>query len=88
MMRPEFILHYLAAIPSEKAVQDSFDSIFPTNLGIQLGSRLEESLVSGVLEHANQIYDEYDESRAKVVLANKSAELQSDFRKQYEGEND
>ena len=57
MMRPEFILHFLAAIPSASAVQNSYDSIFPTIL---------------------------DDSRAQVLLAKASTQLQSDFSKQYE----
>ena len=84
MMRPEFILHFLATVPSAKAVQESYESIFPTILGVKLGNRMEETAFKEIISKAREVYDEVDESRAKVFLAKASARLQSDFKKQYE----
>lgn len=84
MMRPEFILHFLATVPSAKAVQESYESIFPTILGVKLGNRMEETAFKEIISKAREVYDEVDESRAKVLLAKASARLQSDFKKQYE----
>ena len=84
MMRPEFILHFLAAIPSAKAVQGSYDSIFPTILGVKLGNRMDESSFKKIIAKAREVHDDVDESRAKVLLAKASAQLQSDFLKRYE----
>ena len=84
MMRPEFILHFLAALPSKKSVQDSYDSIFPTILGVKLGNRMDESAFKKIIANARELHDGIDESRAKVLLAKASAQLQSDFLKQYE----
>lgn len=84
MMRPEFILHFLASIPSVKAIQESYESIFPSILGVKLGNRMEERAFKAIISNAREVHDEIDESRAKVVLANASSQLQSDFFKQYE----
>lgn len=84
MMRPEFILHFLAALPSKKSVQDSYDRIFPTILGVKLGNRMDERAFKKIIASAREVHDGVDESRAKVLLAKASAQLQSDFLKQYE----
>lgn len=84
MMRPEFVLHFLAAIPSAKAVQSSYDSIFPTILGVKLGNRMDEAAFKAIIAKAREVYDEVDDSRARVLLAKASAQLQSDFLKRYE----
>lgn len=84
MMRPEFVLHFLAALPSAKAVQTSYDRIFPTILGVKLGNRMDESAFKRIISKAREVYDDVDHSRAKVLLANASAQLQSDFLKRYE----
>lgn len=84
MMRPEFILHFLAALPSAKSVQDSYDSIFPTILGVKLGNRMEDTAFKKIIASAREVHDGVDESRARVLLAKASAQLQSDFLKQYE----
>ena len=83
MMRPEFILHFLASIPSSKEVQGSFDQIFPSILGVKLGNRMNESAFKKIIGQARAVYDEVDSSRAKVLLAKASSDLQSDFLKRY-----
>ena len=83
MMRPEFALHLLAIIPSKKDVQNSYAEIFPSILGVKLGNRIDEETLKTFIKKTKQTF-EMDESRAKVVLATKAAELQSDFKKEYE----
>ncbi len=84
MMRPEFLIHYLASIPSAKSVQSSYDKIFPSMLGVKLGNRMDEDAFKKIISKAKEVYDEIDDSRAKVLLAEASTQLQSDFQKQYE----
>ena len=36
IMRPEFLLNYIALSPSSKAVAESYRAVFPTILGIRL----------------------------------------------------
>lgn len=84
MMRPEFVLHFLASVPSAKAVQDSFESIFPSILGVKLGNRMDEIAFKQIISKAREVHENIDESRAQVLLAKASAQLQSDFVKRYE----
>lgn len=84
MMRPEFILHFLAAIPSAKAVQGSYDNIFPSILGVKLGNRMDENAFKAIISNAREVHSDVDDSRARVLLAKATAQLQSDFLKKYE----
>jgi len=87
MMRPEFILHFLASLPSAKAVQKSYDRIFPTLLGVKLGNRMEDSAFKKIISEARTAHNEMGAARAEVIMANISAQLQSDFDKKYHESN-
>ena len=82
MMRPEFILYFLSSLPSATEIQESYTKIFPTVLGIKLSNRVEETVFKEIIEQAREAA-EVDESRIRVILANGSARLQSDFLKKY-----
>ena len=45
---------------------------------------MDERAFKKIITRARELHDGGDESRAKVLLANTSAQLQSDFRKGYE----
>lgn len=83
MMRPEFLLHFIALSPSEESVRRSFNTIFPTLLGIRLSSRMDSATFKSAMD---QISDSFsvDEARARVRLENLSNQLKSDFFKQYD----
>lgn len=83
MMRPEFILHFLSEIPSSSDVKKSYKDVFPSILGVQLGNRMDEMAFKKIIGEAKDVYSSFDESRAKVVLATKTSQLQSDFFKRY-----
>ena len=78
LMRPEFIVHFLASFPPVADVQKSYEKIFPTMLGIKLSSRMDEEAFKKIIEEARGFL-EVDESRAKVMLANASARLQANW---------
>lgn len=84
MMRPEFILHFLANLPSATQVQISYDQVFPSILGVRLGNRMDERAFKEIVGKALDVYDQMDKSRAKVFLSRASEQLQSDFAKRYE----
>ena len=84
MMRPEFVLHFLSAMPSTAEVQKSFADVFPSILGIRLGNRMDERSFLKVIDKAKSVFDSNNESRAKVVLARATEELQADFIKKYD----
>lgn len=84
MMRPEFILHFLAKIPDKHDVIKSYEEVFPSILGIRLGNRMNEEAFKALIEKAKGVFDATDDSRARVVLAKGATDLQSNFRKKYE----
>ncbi|MER8951753.1 hypothetical protein NKH98_03285 [Mesorhizobium sp. M0833] len=83
MMRPEFLLHFIALSPSAEKVRQSYETVFPTLLGVRLSSRLREDIFKSALDEIGKAF-EVDEARAAVRLADLSNQLKSDFLKQYE----
>jgi hypothetical protein len=83
MMRPEFLLHFIALSPSAEKVRKSFETIFPTILGVRLSSRLREDLFKNTLTEIGEAFA-VDEARAAVRLAQLSNQLKGDFLKQYD----
>lgn len=81
LMRPEFIVHFLASFPPVADVQKSYKEIFPTMLGVKLSNRMDEEAFKKILDEAREVFD-MDESRVKVVLANASAKLQANWLRQ------
>ncbi len=83
-MQPEFILHFLANLPSATQVKISYDQVFPSILGVRLGNRMDERAFKEIVGKALDVYDQMDKSCAKVFLSRASEQLQSDFAKRYE----
>lgn len=82
MMRPEFLLHFIGLSPSAEKVRQSYETIFPTLLGVRLSSRLREDIFKSTLSEIKAAF-EVDEARAQVKLADLSNQLKGDFFKQY-----
>ena len=65
MMRPEFLMSYVAAFaPELKEVRDGFEKIFPTALGARLSARLSSNVFDKVLGQAAEVAA-YDDARAR-----------------------
>lgn len=84
MLRPEFILHFLTMMPSTSDLKGSYNEVFPSILGVRLGNRMDEKAFRTVIRKAKEVFDQMDDSRARVVLSNETAKLQSDFLKKYD----
>lgn len=85
IMRPEFLLNYIALMPSKKEVAESYKSIFPTVLGVSLSKRAPAGLLHQVLTSAREAFS-VDNSRAKAKLNELSDRLKSDQLRIYETE--
>lgn len=83
IMRPEFLLNYIALMPTKKDVADSYRSIFPTILGVTLSKRAPTGLLHEVLKSAREAFG-VDNSRAKSMLNDFSDKLKSDLLRVYE----
>ena len=83
IIRPEFILNFIALSPTTEAVRASYGNIFPTLLGVRLSNRMRDEVFHDVIRRVKEIYA-MDEARAKVQMAQLSTQLKGDNYKQYE----
>ena len=83
IMRPEFILNFIALSPKTAEVRESYEKIFPTLLGVKLANRMREDIFHKVINQAKELRD-YDEARIKVMMSEMSNRLKGDNIKEYE----
>ena len=83
MMRPEFILNFIALAPSLREVKESYRTVFPSILGVQLSNRLGAGVFRKVMGDANEIW-QTDESRASAMITELLDALKGDNLKVYE----
>jgi hypothetical protein len=53
LMRPEFLLNFFSLSPSVRDIRESYKTIFPSVMGIQMGNRLPDKLFHRVLEQVD-----------------------------------
>lgn len=53
IMRPEFLLNFFSLSPSVRDIRESYKTIFPSVMGIQMGNRLPDELFHKVLEQVD-----------------------------------
>lgn len=82
ILRPEFLLNFLALAPSAEEVRDAYRGIFPTALGVQLSKRMDEAVFLGLMERVRRIASlEPERRQAQMTLT--LDELKGDFAKVY-----
>ena len=83
IMRPEFLLNFIALSPTLSTIRKNYESIFPTLLGIKLSNRMREELYRSVMRKIRDVR-EVDEARAIVKMSELSNQLKGDNYKEYE----
>ncbi|WP_165324657.1 hypothetical protein [Rhizorhabdus phycosphaerae] len=83
MMRPELLLHYIAMSPSKAEVHASYESIFPTALGVRLSSGLRDAEFKKVMRDASEI-SKVDDARAAAMVTEMTEKLKADVHKQFD----
>lgn len=53
IMRPEFLLNFFSLSPSVRDIRESYKTIFPSVMGIQMGNRLPDELFHKVLKQVD-----------------------------------
>lgn len=53
IMRPEFLLNFFSLSPSVRDIRESYKTIFPSVMGIQMGNRLPDELFHKVLDQVD-----------------------------------
>ena len=85
IMRPEFLLNFIALSPTTEEVRRAYEAVFPTLLGIKLSNRMREDLFQELMRNAKDAMS-VDDARARVMMGEYSDRLKGDFYKQYEVE--
>jgi hypothetical protein len=85
IMRPEFLLKYIAFAPDKREVSNSYNEIFPTVLGVSLSKRVDKTVLHAGLTAAREAYS-VDESRARAIIKELADKLMSDQIRIYETE--
>ncbi|WP_435656932.1 hypothetical protein [Brucella pituitosa] len=83
IIRPEFILNFVALSPRLEEVRKSYNTVFPTLLGVRLANRMREDIFHDVMDKAKE-YLHIDDARVKVMLATMSNSLKGDNNKHYD----
>ena len=83
IIRPEFILNFVALSPTTEQVRQSYNTIFPSLLGVRLSNRMREDIFHDAMQRVKEMR-EVDEPRAKTMMAEMSNKLKGDNFKAYE----
>lgn len=83
MMRPEFLLNFLAFAPSAAEVRATYANVFPTVLGVQLSKRMDENVFHGLMKKVRES-EMIEPGRRKAQMAQLVDDLKGDFRKEYQ----
>lgn len=82
MMRPDFLLNFLAFAPAAADARRTFSNIFPSTLGIRLSRRMDEDSFRKIMSDVKDA-EELDDSRRLAVMARLADQLKTDFVKRY-----
>jgi len=82
IMRPEYILNYIAMSPSCSQVRNSFKEIFPSVFGIQLGHRLRDDVFHDVMKNVGE-WKGYESGRITALMSDLSDKLKTDRLRRY-----
>ena len=85
IMRPEFLLNFIALSPTTEEVRRAYETVFPTLLGVKLSNRLREDLFHDLMRKVKDAMS-VDDARARVMMGEYSDRLKGDSYKQYEVE--
>ncbi|MCY4305724.1 MAG: hypothetical protein OXC62_13250 [Aestuariivita sp.] len=83
IIRPEFILNFIALSPTTEEVRQSYNIVFPTLLGIRLSSRMKKGVFQDVMGRVQDVR-KVDGARANAMMIEMSNKLKGDNFKQYE----
>lgn len=83
IMRPEYILNFIAMSPKCEDVRKSFSGIFPSTFGVQLGNRLKDEVFHKVLSDVKQ-WKNYSPGRITTLMSDLSDKLKTDWLRRYD----
>lgn len=84
IMRPEFILNFVALSPKAAHVRESFRELLPTTVGLQLGHHLKPDVMHRLLSGTEE-WASLSPERVAVMIGERVNRLKHDRLKQYVG---
>jgi len=85
LMRPEFILNFIALSPTTAEVRETYKNIFPAILGVRLAGRMRDDIFHDLMAKVKEAQS-LEEGRRQAIAADMSNRLKGDFYKEYERE--
>ena len=85
IMRPEFLLNFIALSPTTEEIRRAYEAVFPTLLGVKLSNRMREDLFHKLMKNVKDAMS-VDDARVRVKMDEYSNHLKGDSYKQYEVE--
>ncbi len=82
IMRPEFLLNFLALAPTLGEVRAAFQDVFPAALGMQLSKRMSDDSFHKMMKSVREA-EGLEDGRRLAVMANLADQLKSDLDKRY-----
>ena len=82
MMRPEFLLNYIGLSPALSEVVKSYETIFPSSLGVRLASGIGDADFNKVMRDASALSG-VDDARADAMVAAITEKLQGNVNKDF-----
>jgi hypothetical protein len=82
IMRPEFILNFIALAPKAASVRKSFRDLLPTTVGLQLGQHLKPEVMHQLLSGTEE-WASLTPERVSVIIGDRVNRLKHDRLKRY-----
>lgn len=82
IMRPEFLLNFVALAPSASAVRESFKQLLPSTVGLQLGQHLKPEIMQQLLAGTEE-WASLPKDRVTIIIGERVNRLKFDRYKQY-----
>ncbi len=83
MMRPEFLLNFIAMVPRLADVRATYRQVFPSLLGMRLADRVKEDVYRDMMKKVREAAS-LEPGRVEALVAQYSDKLKSDFGRIYE----
>lgn len=83
LMRPEFLLNFIALTPLKDDVRASYQTIFPSLLGVRLSNRMDESAFKEIIRKISEAQT-LDEARAKALASEYADKLKGDTYRKFD----
>jgi hypothetical protein len=82
LMRPEFLLNFLALSPTAAEGRRALDSMFPSIHAVRLASRVDETEFHRLMDQVREA-NELEPARRSAAIAKMTNELKGDLRRQF-----